>query len=126
MVKTAVSPPTALMTPALARRLLLQPVALLAVGGMALLTFCVAHESSFTDTLLALVGGRQPGALVLTAACAAHVGEAMIAHHNVATRLRAGTGAEQLAWCLLVMLVGFPVLRHVLALKASESKLHRA
>ena len=126
MVKTAVSPPTALMTPALARRLLLQPVALLAVGGMALLTFCVAHESAFTDTLLALVGGRQPGALVLTAACAAHVGEAMIAHHNVATRLRAGTGAEQLAWCLLVMLVGFPALRHVLALKASESKLHRA
>jgi hypothetical protein len=126
MVKTAVSPPTALMTPALARRLLLQPVALLAVGGMALLTFCVAHESAYTDTLLALVGGRQPGALVLTAACAAHVGEAMIAHHNVATRLRAGTGAEQLAWCLLVMLVGFPVLRHVLALKASESKLHRA
>ena len=126
MVKTAVSPPTALMTPALARRLLLQPVALLAVGGMALLTFCVAHESAFTDTLLALVGGRQPGALVLTAACAAHVGEAMIAHHNVATRLRAGTGAEQLAWCLLVMLVGFPVLRHVLALKASEGKLHRA
>ena len=47
------------MTPALARRLLLQPVALLAVGGMALLTFCVAHESSFTDTLLALVGGRR-------------------------------------------------------------------
>ena len=126
MVKTAVSPPEALMTPALARRLLLQPVALLAVGGMALLTFCVAHESAFTDTLLALVGGRQPGALVLTAACAAHVGEAMIAHHNVATRLRAGTGAEQLAWCLLVMLVGFPALRHVLALKASESKLHRA
>jgi hypothetical protein len=126
MVKTAVSPPTALMTPALARRLLLQPVALLAVGGMALLTFCVAYESAFTDTLLALVGGRQPGALVLTAACAAHVGEAMIAHHNVATRLRAGTGAEQLAWCLLVMLVGFPVLRHVLALKASEGKLHRA
>ena len=126
MVKTAVSPPTALMTPALARRLLLQPVALLAVGGMALLIFCVAHESAFTDTLLALVGGRQPGALVLTAACAAHVGEAMIAHHNVATRLRAGTGAEQLAWCLLVMLVGFPILRHVLALKASESKPHRA
>ena len=125
MVKSAVSPPTALMTPALARRLLLQPVALLAVGGMALLTFCVAHESSFTDTLLALVGGRQPGALVLTAACAAHVGEAMIAHHNVATRLRI-SAAPALAWCLLVMLVGFPVLRHVLALKASESKLHRA
>ena len=99
MVKTAVSPPTALMTPALARRLLLQPVALLAVGGMALLTFCVAHESAFTDTLLALVGGRQPGALVLTAACAAHVGEAMIAHHNVATRLRAGTVAGgKLGW----------------------------
>ena len=86
------------------------------------------HRNRFyfrTAALLALVGGRQPGALVLTAACAAHVGEAMIAHHNVATRLRI-PGAPALAWCLLVLLVGFPVLRHVLALKASESKLHRA
>ena len=31
--------------------------------------------------------------------CAAHVGEAMIAHHNVATRLRI-SAAPALAWCL--------------------------
>mmetsp|Transcript_30099 Transcript_30099/g.49837 ORF Transcript_30099/g.49837 Transcript_30099/m.49837 type:complete len:194 (+) Transcript_30099:163-744(+) len=102
----------------LAVLLLLQPLALAAMGGMALLAVCLFVQTDATDALLRLIGGRETPwpTVVFVAAHAAHFVEAAIAW-RLATRLP-GCINRGLAWrwCGLVFLVGFPVLRRVLEL----------
>ena len=104
-------------------RLLTQPLAITAVCGMALLTYCLlSPPTAGTDALLGLIGGRASAmpVLVLIGAHAAHLVEASIALF-VARRLEPSMGlGGAMRWALLVFLVGYPVLRHVLALRAPK------
>ena len=97
----------------LACRLLTQPIALAALGGMAILTTSCLVESGVTDTLLLPVGGRANGWFVLYAAVAAHAVEAVVAA-RITSRLPDGSLGAALRWACLVLLTGFPVLQHVL------------
>ena len=107
----------------LAVRLLTQPLAIAAICGVTLLTYClVSPPTAGTDALLRLVGGRASDmpVLVLLCAHAAHVVEAAIAFFE-ARRLVPSIGlAGAMRWSGLVLLVGYPVLRHVLALRAKS------
>ena len=95
-------------------RLLKQPVALLAVGGMLFLTYCCAVESVLTNLALSLVNGRTMGWFILAAACIAHLAEAAYAV-AVCRRLGFSPGATA-RWVACCALVGYPVLQFVLKL----------
>lgn len=101
-------------------RLYLQPLALLAVGGIALLTFCIYAESAATDQILALVGGRQIANWILGAALLAHMFEGCLAFYICLQKLKLGLVASA-AWCAHVMIVGFPFLQWVLKLQKHAS-----
>ncbi|EOD26615.1 hypothetical protein EMIHUDRAFT_254472, partial [Emiliania huxleyi CCMP1516] len=103
--------PPAVPDAAVCRMLLLQPLALLAMGGMALLGGSIAFETAATDAWLFLLGGR--GSIWPRVVFAAAAGVAL----RIALGLpNVGLGGA-LRWCGLTFLVGFPVLRHCLALR---------
>ena len=110
--------PGPMLDAVLARRLLSQPLAMVALIGTALLTCSLAVENAATDALLSLIGGRASGLpmRVCIGAWVAHAVEAAIA---LVTMLRTPNcgAAGALPWAALTLLVGFPVLRHVLALR---------
>lgn len=99
---------------------LLQPVALLAMIGMATLRLILHHPSEAGDQLLLLVGGRESGWWVWYAAVLAHVVEtgycAMLLTGNKLRRSCDTRGA--VLWMACTLLCGFPVLRLVLKLEA--------
>ena len=101
--------------------MLSQPLAIMAIGGMALLTLCVGYENDVTNMLLMTIGGRESGwpPIVLFAAFAAHICEAIYAF-TVALRFPRCHILGAYFWAYLVFLVGFPVLRHVLRLRPSK------
>ena len=103
-------------------RLLTQPLALLAVGGMALLAACCAFHSTPTDAILSLVGGRQWAWTIFYCACLAHAIEGGFAFVGcLRAPLRLSMPAS-LCWSCLVCVVGFPCLRFVLALRSAAAK----
>ena len=104
----------------LTHRMLTQPVALAAVGGMILLTTCCLVVSEETNRLLDLVGGREWGWFILFAALAAHAFEGFIAFIQC---LRVGFGfAAAVQWGVLTSVTGFPILRWVLKLPTPKQQ----
>mmetsp|Transcript_34827 Transcript_34827/g.111858 ORF Transcript_34827/g.111858 Transcript_34827/m.111858 type:complete len:208 (-) Transcript_34827:99-722(-) len=113
--------PPAAPDAAVCRMLLLQPLALLAMGGMALLGGSIAFENAATDAWLSLLGGRGSiwPRVVFAAAVLAHAAEAGVALRIALGLPNVGLGGA-LRWCGLTFLVGFPVLRHCLALRGKR------
>ena len=117
-------------------RLLTQPLAIAAVGGMALLAALVALAESWAPAAIPLrllgspllSGTSHNGAAALVAAVVAHVGEALYALHlcgygplgsasgGAAGGLRMSGPAASI-WAALVLVVGGPVLICLLRLK---------
>ena len=90
------------------------------MGGMALLTFAVAIQNDVTDLLLTLIGGRASKwpEMLLIAAWAAHAFEAIVCMVVCAGLPRTKPDPNMaMRWAVLTFLVGFPVLRHVLAMQ---------
>jgi len=102
------------------RLLLLQPIALLAVFGMVLLSCCCYIEGApILDMLLSLVGGRAGGRWVLFFAWVAHAAEAVFA---VVTGSKHKMPARPLCgWAGAVLLVGYPCLGKLLALYPAKT-----
>lgn len=96
---------------------LLQPVSLLAMIGMALLRLNLHHP---TDVGLRLVGGPECGWLVWYAAVIAHIVEASYcAMLLIGPKLRRSCDARgAMLWMGCTLLCGFPVLRLVMRLEA--------
>ena len=113
--------PSAALDANLTVKMLTQPLTLMAVGGMALLTYCVVVSNSVTDVLLMLIGGRDSSMPMLVLICAniAHAVEAFIALVVCMRLPRCGLGGA-LGWAALVLLSGFPILRHVLKFRAPK------
>ena len=97
-------------------RLYTQPLAMLAVGGMALLALCICVQSATSDQILALTGGRAIGQWILGAALAAHALEGCLAFYICKQKLELPLAASA-GWCVHVMIVGFPLLQWVLKLQ---------
>ena len=106
---------------ALLIQLLTQPIAMLALGGMLLLSYAVYVQNAVTDQLLALVGGRESGVptFLFYAAWIAHAVESFVAW-VVAVRLKNCTIWGALRWSVPAFLVGFPVLSQVLRLQKKK------
>lgn len=97
-------------------RLYFQPIALLAVGGMLLLSLCLCVENSVTDQILALAGGREVGMYILVAAVVAHLLEGCFALYICTQKLRF-SATVSLHWCTHVIVCGYPILQWVLKLQ---------
>lgn len=100
----------------LLKRLYTQPLALLAVGGMALLMACIRVENTASDQILSLVGGRDTAQWILCAAFLAHAFEGFLALYICQQKLELGL-AVSATWGFHVAVVGFPILRWVLKLQ---------
>ena len=99
---------------------LLQPVSLLAMIGMATLRLILEYPSEIGEQLLRLVGGRDAGWLVWYAAVIAHIVEASYcAMILLGEKLRRSCDTKgAVLWVGYTLLCGFPVLRLVLKLEA--------
>lgn len=97
-------------------RIYLQPIAILALSGMALLTWCCFDENRYSDALLTLVGGRSNGWLLLIAAHAAHLCEASVAMYSCLTGPHRLPLSAALRWSFPVCFVGYPALQWVFEL----------
>ena len=96
-------------------RLYTQPLALLAVGGMLILSLCVCTDHSLSDQVLTLIGGREHGQWILIAAVAAHLVEGSYAFY-VCSKLGLSPAASAM-WCVNVVITGYPILQWVLRLQ---------
>jgi hypothetical protein len=114
---------TAAPSPRLLVRLLTQPAAVAAISGLGFLAYCCFVDAAFTTAVLeSTLGSRATAWLVLYAAVLAHAGEgayACLACARAPLGLSAGACA---GWGITTFVVGFPVLRWVLALKKSALK----
>lgn len=88
--------PPAVPDAAVCRMLLLQPLALLAMGGMALLGGSIAFETAATDAWLSLLGGRGSiwPRVVFAAAVLAHAAEAQCSRDLCCSVAYTEPGAE--------------------------------
>lgn len=102
----------------LAMRLLMQPYALAASGGMLLLTTCVTVQSGPTDALLWLIGGRDSFVplLLLIVGWLSHIVQALYAFVN-AHYIKGCFRKGALRWAACVLVAGYPVLKFVIAFR---------
>jgi len=113
------------MPSGLPARLMMQPLALLALAGMSLLGCCLAVKSPVSDAVLSLLGGHDMGLIVFSFAVLAHLFESAYCFVILQGTLRQPLGAT-LAWSFMVALVGWPVSRHVIQLKKVVPKPSKA
>jgi len=108
------------MPASLFMKLLTQPLSLACLAGMITLATSCFVESEVSTVLLMPVGGRDMGFIVLAAAVAAHLAESAYCFYVLTTALKQPLGAT-LAYCFLVLLVGWPVTRRVIQLKRAAA-----
>lgn len=106
----------------LTRRLLTQPLALLLLGGLALLGMCLLLQSQGTESFLeAVLGGREVAWWIFKWAYLAHMVEACCAVLLLKKACAIPT-MDALHWGCLVAFVGYPVTRRVWQLRTLKCK----
>ena len=116
--------PPAAPDAALAARLLTQPLAVAAMAINALIIALLCFDNAATFALLQPFGGRRAvgGALnAIMLAVLPSYAVAMVWAHSAATAIGSG-GFGSLIWALLALLGGFPVCRHLYALRTPKAK----
>mmetsp|Transcript_70589 Transcript_70589/g.138767 ORF Transcript_70589/g.138767 Transcript_70589/m.138767 type:complete len:204 (-) Transcript_70589:355-966(-) len=107
-------------------RIFLQPISILAISGMALLTWCCLTHNAYSDALLSIIGGRSYGWPLLIAGHFAHFVEASIAIVSLVQGPHRLPLTVALRWAFPTVFVGFPALQWALELnKAGDSSSKR-
>merc|ERR1711957_737005 len=95
---------------------MMQPLAIAALLGMVALGYACCVDSPVSNMLLAPVGGRNIGILILVVAVFLHLAESVFCFIVIKQNLQQPVGAA-MAWSFYAACVGWPVTQKVLQLK---------